>query len=202
MRRAHRRPSRNPAAMVFSDGVFYDPRIACSRCGTWAATAAHLPGHVDRRHRVDRPMLDVVPGTNIVSTALRDSSTVWLDLHERDPKRPLQDVVVQRPRPRALHLAGWRALDRDRPHRRDRRSLDVLLQSVSQGVVLQPAGQPVRRIDQRALSHATGRSPDFAAAPNGTAARRWRGSKRTRVDFARREYRIAIGALQSRLRRV
>jgi hypothetical protein len=71
---------RNPAAMVFSDGVFFDSRdqlfkmwymggygmstcLATSRDGiTW-----------------HKPRLDVVGGTNIVNTRYRDSSTVWLD---------------------------------------------------------------------------------------------------------------------------
>ena len=35
----------------------------------------------------DKPLLDVVPGTNVVHTGYRDSGTVWLDLGEPDPAR-------------------------------------------------------------------------------------------------------------------
>ena len=34
----------------------------------------------------DKPELDVKKGTNIVQTSARDSSTVWLDLEEKDPE--------------------------------------------------------------------------------------------------------------------
>lgn len=78
----------NPAAMPFSDGVFFDPQdrlfkmwymggyrmstcLAISRDGTsW-----------------DKPHYDVVPGTNIVDLTHRDSSTTWLDLYETDASR-------------------------------------------------------------------------------------------------------------------
>ncbi|MEO8681189.1 MAG: glycosyl hydrolase family 32 [Vicinamibacterales bacterium] len=84
--RTHTEP--NPSAMVFSDGVFYDPKdrlfkmwymggygmntcLATSSDGiTWA-----------------KPAFDVVAGTNIVSKAARDSSTVWLDLESADPRQ-------------------------------------------------------------------------------------------------------------------
>jgi hypothetical protein len=82
------RANPNPSAMVFSDGVFFDPAdglfkmwymggyqfstcLATSRDGiAWS-----------------RPSFDVVPGTNIVSVANRDSSTVWLDHAEPDRQR-------------------------------------------------------------------------------------------------------------------
>src|SRR5207248_3153469 len=35
----------------------------------------------------EKPVLDVKPGTNIVQKDPRDSSTVWLDLEDRDPNR-------------------------------------------------------------------------------------------------------------------
>jgi len=35
----------------------------------------------------ERPELDVVPGTNIVMRAQRDSNTIWLDLQDPDPKQ-------------------------------------------------------------------------------------------------------------------
>ena len=85
----------NPTAIPFSDGVFYDPAdrlfkmwymggytqntcIALSRDGiTW-----------------EKPALDVVAGTNIaVAHRNRDSSTVWLDLNERDRSRRYKMAV-------------------------------------------------------------------------------------------------------------
>ena len=78
----------NPAAMVFSDGVFFDPRERVFKMwymagyGMFTCLATSSDGVFWRR-----PEFDVVPGTNIVSQAVRDSSTVWLDLHEPDPKR-------------------------------------------------------------------------------------------------------------------
>ncbi len=55
-------------------------RASCSRCGTWAATSRT---RATRSHTTastgTSPSLDVVKGTNIVMTANRDSSTVWID---------------------------------------------------------------------------------------------------------------------------
>jgi hypothetical protein len=78
----------NPAAMVFSDGVFYDPKDRLFKMwymggyGAFTCLATSTDGVA-----WTRPVFDIVPQTNIVSKAQRDSSTVWLDLHERDPKR-------------------------------------------------------------------------------------------------------------------
>jgi hypothetical protein len=90
--RTHHRPTfhkNNPiltGGMAFSDGVFYDPadRIFkmwyLTRGGTAYATSKDGLAW-------DRPKLDVRAGTNIVQTNVRDSSTVWIDLLEKDPKR-------------------------------------------------------------------------------------------------------------------
>ncbi|HJU41689.1 MAG TPA: hypothetical protein VJ691_02705 [Vicinamibacterales bacterium] len=83
-----RRSDPNPSAMVFSDGVFFDPRDRLFKMwymggyGTSTCLVTSTDGV-----RWTRPRLDVVPGTNIVNTAIRDASTVWLDLFERDPRR-------------------------------------------------------------------------------------------------------------------
>ena len=74
------------SAMVYSDGVFFDP--AAGQFKMWymagyqqhTALATSADGLVWRR-----PLLDVVPRTNIVRKHWRDSSTVWLDLEETDP---------------------------------------------------------------------------------------------------------------------
>lgn len=80
--------SQFPTAMVFSDGVFYDPAERLFKM--W-----YMAGYTDFTCYAtstdgvhwQKPELDVVPGTNIVHTSRRDSSTVWLDLTEKDPDR-------------------------------------------------------------------------------------------------------------------
>ena len=70
----------NPCAMVFSDGVWYDPHdrlfkmwyMAGYNAGTGYATSSD-------GIRWEKPTLDVVRGTNLVQQGRRDSSTVWLD---------------------------------------------------------------------------------------------------------------------------
>jgi len=77
-----------PTAMVFSDGVWYDPQDQLFKMwymggyvrGTCYATSK------DGLHW-EKPELDVQPGTNVVHTTDRDSGTVWLDLEEKDPQR-------------------------------------------------------------------------------------------------------------------
>jgi hypothetical protein len=77
-----------PMAMVFSDGVWYDPRDRLFKMwylggyGKSTCLATSEDGI-----RWTRPNFDVVKGTNIVHTGARDSTTVWLDLEEEDPKR-------------------------------------------------------------------------------------------------------------------
>ena len=76
----------NPAAMVFSDGVFFDPRDRLFKMwymagyGRYTCLATSTDGITWRK-----PSLDVIRGTNIVHTAMRDSSTVWLDRVAADP---------------------------------------------------------------------------------------------------------------------
>jgi hypothetical protein len=70
----------SPAAMVFSDGVFYDPQDRLFKM--W-----YMAGYQDRTAMavssdgVDwrRPAFTIERGTNLVSSERRDSSTVWLD---------------------------------------------------------------------------------------------------------------------------
>jgi hypothetical protein len=75
----------NPAAMVFSDGVFYDPDAKLFKMwymGGYSQNTCYATSHDGLTW--DKPSLDVVAGTNIVTRGLRDSSTVWLDLAEPD----------------------------------------------------------------------------------------------------------------------
>src|SRR5688572_1058967 len=78
------RPS-NPASMVYSDGVFFDPSDRLFKMwymggyGMNSCLATSRDGV-----SWERPAFDVVRGTNIVHNQNRDSSTVWLDLHASD----------------------------------------------------------------------------------------------------------------------
>jgi hypothetical protein len=65
---------------VFSDGVFYDPEDRLFKMwymGGYSQNTCYAFSHDGLSW--EKPSLDVVPGTNIVTNTLRDSSTVWLD---------------------------------------------------------------------------------------------------------------------------
>jgi hypothetical protein len=76
------------AAMVFSDGVWYDPSDRLFKMWYLGGESAST-GYAVSKDGIhwDKPSLDVRPGTNIVQPGGRDSSTVWLDLEEKDPAR-------------------------------------------------------------------------------------------------------------------
>ena len=75
----------SPAAMVYSDGVFFDPADRLFKMWYMAGYQQHTALAVSQDGvswtRRDAP---IVPGTNIVRQHHRDSSTVWLDLGDRD----------------------------------------------------------------------------------------------------------------------
>jgi hypothetical protein len=77
-----------PAAMTFSDGAWYDPHDRLFKMwymgGLFQSTCYAVS---EDGLRWEKRALDVVPGTNIVLREPRDSTTVWLDLEERDPRR-------------------------------------------------------------------------------------------------------------------
>lgn len=78
----------SPTAMVFSDGVWYDPADKLFKMwymGGYVRSTCYATSK-DGIHW-EKPSLDVVPGTNIVQPGGRDSCTVWLDLEEKDPTR-------------------------------------------------------------------------------------------------------------------
>jgi hypothetical protein len=80
--------SRGGMAMVFSDGVWYDPKDRLFKMwymGGYGVSTCHAVS--EGGIRWTRPELDVVAGTNIVQREVRDSQTVWLDLEDKDPKR-------------------------------------------------------------------------------------------------------------------
>jgi len=75
----------SPAAMVFSDGVFFDPADRLFKMWYMAGYQQHtaLATSADGIKWTRRPS-NVIPGTNVVRKHHRDSSTVWLDLNDRD----------------------------------------------------------------------------------------------------------------------
>ncbi len=78
----------NPAAMPFSDGVFYEPNERTFKMWYMGGYGQNTCYATSRDGIAwDKPALDVVAGTNIVARGGRDSSTVWLDLTERDRTR-------------------------------------------------------------------------------------------------------------------
>src|SRR5207249_4865426 len=77
------RTGRGPMAMVFSDGVWYDPKDRLFKMwylGGYGVSTCHA--HSEDGVRWTRPELDVVKGTNIVQPEVRDSTTVWLRSEE------------------------------------------------------------------------------------------------------------------------
>lgn len=76
----------NPASMVFSDGVFYDPASRLFKMwymGGYSQNTCYAFSHDGLAW--EKPALDIVKGTNITLSLHRDSSTVWLDQATRDP---------------------------------------------------------------------------------------------------------------------
>ncbi|HMC67429.1 MAG TPA: hypothetical protein VKI65_21015 [Gemmataceae bacterium] len=83
---------RDPCAMVFSDGVWYNPQDKLFKMwymGGIVRTTCYATSK-DGIHW-EKPELDVVvrdgKRTNIVQEGFRDSVTVWLDQEEKDPSR-------------------------------------------------------------------------------------------------------------------
>jgi hypothetical protein len=76
------------AAMVFSDGVWYDPKDQLFKMWYMVGESASTAYATSRDGiQWNKPSVDVRPPTNIVQPGGRDSSTVWLDLEEKDPAR-------------------------------------------------------------------------------------------------------------------
>jgi hypothetical protein len=84
----HEMTGDSPCAMVFSDGVWYDPRENLYKMW-YMGGIVRSTCYATSRDGITwtKPRLDVVEGTNIVHNGFRDSTTVWLDLDEADAKR-------------------------------------------------------------------------------------------------------------------
>jgi hypothetical protein len=75
-------------AMVFSDGVWYDPKDRLFKMWYMGGYAkAVCLALSEDGIRWNRPELDVKRGTNIVHAGPRDSSITWLDHEAKEPKR-------------------------------------------------------------------------------------------------------------------
>jgi hypothetical protein len=90
--RTHHRPTYHPknpvltGGMVFSDGVWYDPEVKTFKM--WYMAKGGTAYAISKDGLAwEKPELDVQKGTNLVQTSPRDSSTVWLDLQAKDPKK-------------------------------------------------------------------------------------------------------------------
>jgi hypothetical protein len=80
------KPWEKNTAMVFSDGVWYDPADRLFK--VWYFGGGNVcHARSEDGARWSKPKLDVRKGTNVVLAGPRDSATVWLDLEEKDPKR-------------------------------------------------------------------------------------------------------------------
>jgi hypothetical protein len=75
-----------PYAMPFSDAMLYDPQDRLFKAWYYSAASRYTCYATSRDGlHWEKPLLDVVPGTNVVLTDNRDSNTIWLD---PQPARP------------------------------------------------------------------------------------------------------------------
>jgi len=87
-------------AMTFSDGVWYDPAEGVFKMwymGAYCASTCYATSKDGLEWQ--KPPLDIEPGTNVVLRDTRDSSVVWLDLGEADPKRRYKMVYYGKSTP-------------------------------------------------------------------------------------------------------
>ena len=109
-----------PTAMVFSDGVFFDPRDRLYKMWYMAGYTGSTCHAVSQDGiRWEKPALDVRPGTNIVHAGRRDSGTVWLDLDEQDPRRRFKMFLYDFSGGLSIHLSAdgihWNEAGRSGP---------------------------------------------------------------------------------------
>ena len=83
-----KKPASKAAAMVFSGGVFFDPEDKLFKAWYMSGycTNRGLAVSKDGVHW-EKPLNDVVPGTNIVSPDLCDTAVFWLDLETKDRRQ-------------------------------------------------------------------------------------------------------------------
>ena len=87
-----------PYAAPFSDGVWYDEKD--KKFKMWYATGGGEFNKAENRFYAvtayavsddginwEKPLLDVLEGTNLVNLKIRDSNTMWFDKHEKSPDK-------------------------------------------------------------------------------------------------------------------
>lgn len=97
--------SGRPYAAPFSDGVWYDEKDDKFKMwylagagkknldnGFYTCYAESDDGKNWKKH-----LLDILPGTNVADTFLRDASTVWLDKFEKDPGKRFKFFSIEQP---------------------------------------------------------------------------------------------------------
>ncbi len=85
-----------PCAMVFSDGVWFDPSDNLFKMwymGGYTRSVCYATSKDGISW--DKPSLDIVPGTNIVLDGSRDSSMVWRDHQATDPEQRYKMLIVK-----------------------------------------------------------------------------------------------------------
>jgi hypothetical protein len=80
-----------PMASVFSDRVWFDPSDHLFKMWYMGSDDTLYATSHDGIHW-KKPSLDFKPGTNLVQIGRRDSSTVWLDSHEKDSQKRFKFV--------------------------------------------------------------------------------------------------------------
>ncbi|MCE5310989.1 MAG: hypothetical protein LLG20_25390 [Acidobacteriales bacterium] len=88
---------RGATSMVFSDGVWFDPKDNLFKMWYMAGYTSNVAYAVSKDGiHWDKPALDVRPGTNLVFEGYRDSTTVWFDQEEKGPMRRYKLFLVKR----------------------------------------------------------------------------------------------------------
>jgi hypothetical protein len=102
----------NPCAMVFSDGVWYDPKDRLFKMWYMAGIQTGT-GYATSRDGIhwEKPLLDVVKDTNLVQRGARDSATIWLDHEETDPSKRFKLFLNSPSYAKRLPLAIFTAPD-------------------------------------------------------------------------------------------
>ena len=97
--------SGRPYAAPFSDGVWYDEKDSKFKMWYLAGAGRRTEEHglytcyaeSDDGKNWKKPILDIIQGTNVADTFLRDAATVWLDKSEKDPDKRYKFFNVEQP---------------------------------------------------------------------------------------------------------
>jgi len=87
-----------PHAVVFSDGVWYDPTDKLFKMWYMGSHFKSTCYAISRDGIAwEKPELDIYPGTNIIfKTEHRDAAVVWLDHNEKDPQKRFKMSLTQK----------------------------------------------------------------------------------------------------------